>query len=384
MKVCIVGWYGTETIGDRGILAGIFDMLGESYGNFEVRLGSLFPFFTRRTFAEDHEFYKALVPAHFIGEIFESKKIEQLNSAIDWSDIVLIGGGPLMHINDLFMLEYALKRANKRGKKSLVFGCGVGPLFKRRHLPALWGILKYADQVILRDQASLDYLKKLSESKTRKYAHKISVAIDPSVQALLKFKKAAHIKEHQTPYLAVNLRSFPEEYAKTSIAQQVNKSLATFLKKIIENHSDKEIRLIPMHYFHIGNDDRAFMNQLRFAEGIDGVKIQNEPLNLFQTMLEFQQAEACFGMRFHSVVFQTILNGNNYILDYTEPGVGKISGFLKMIDEHGFYSQRYLNLQEDQISEKVVSQDLKTAFEPNLHMLEERLMLLKNALVDAK
>lgn len=345
MKVVIVGWYGTETIGDRAILAGIFDMLSKAFGDFEVKLGSLFPFFTRRTLAEDAEFYHALLEKNLKGELFESKKINDLDQAIKDADLVLIGGGPLMHINDLFMLEYALKRSKKLGKPNMVFGCGVGPLFKKRHIPALWGIMKYADKVILRDQGSLNYMESLSSSKTKTFQEKIQVAIDPSVQAIQSFKEAKHFKENKEPYFAVNLRDFPAEYAKSDIGSQVNQKLSLWLKDLISSNPDKEIRLVPMHYFHIGNDDRAFMNRLKFAENIDGVKVQNEPLNLFETMLEFQEAEACYGMRFHSVIFQTLLNGNNYVLDYTEPKKGKISGFLSSVDSKSFYADRYVNLQ---------------------------------------
>ena len=73
--------------------------------------------------------------------------------------------------------------------------------------------------------------------------------------------------------------------------------------------------------------------------------VQNEPLSLSETMLSFYRAELNIGMRFHSVVLQTILNGNNIILDYTEPNKGKIYGFLKDIDEINFYKDRYWVLQ---------------------------------------
>ena len=50
-------------------------------------------------------------------------------------------------------------------------------------------------------------------------------------------------------------------------------------------------------------------------------------------------------MRYHSVILQTLGNGRNYILDYTEPNKGKIQGFIKDIDKIDFYKERYINLQ---------------------------------------
>jgi len=104
--------------------------------------------------------------------------------------------------------------------------------------------------------------------------------------------------------------------------------------------------MIPMHYFYVGNDDRYFLSKIKFnVNNKENCIVQNKPLSLSETMLSFYKAELSIGMRFHSVVLQTILNGNNIILDYTEPNKGKIYGFLKDIDEISFYRDRYWVLQ---------------------------------------
>ena len=54
----IVGWYGTETIGDRAILAGLVHIFSKVFDEYEIQLGSLFPDFTERTVLEDDEFLR--------------------------------------------------------------------------------------------------------------------------------------------------------------------------------------------------------------------------------------------------------------------------------------------------------------------------------------
>ena len=66
------------------------------------------------------------------------------------------------------------------------------------------------------------------------------------------------------------------------------------------------------------------------------VDVQNRPLSLRDTMEVYRDARYCYGMRFHSVLLQTILNGNYYILDYTDPTKGKIVGLLESL---GIYEQ---------------------------------------------
>ena len=53
MRICAVGWYGTETIGDRAIFAGVLHIFNFFEGNIDVRLGSLYPFYSHRMLMED-------------------------------------------------------------------------------------------------------------------------------------------------------------------------------------------------------------------------------------------------------------------------------------------------------------------------------------------
>ncbi|WP_299130592.1 radical SAM protein [uncultured Winogradskyella sp.] len=51
--VFIVGWYGTETVGDKAILGGIIDYYKAKYTNgLDIVIGSLYPFISERTIKE--------------------------------------------------------------------------------------------------------------------------------------------------------------------------------------------------------------------------------------------------------------------------------------------------------------------------------------------
>lgn len=341
MKVCIIGWYGTETLGDRAILAGILSLLAKQDIKTEVKLGSLFPFFSKRTIAEDFDFYKHISGAgDFKFSLFESKRGSQLEAAIRESDLLIMGGGPLMHINDLFMVDYAFRYSRKKKVPNMLFGCGVGPMFKKRHMSALHGIMNHADLPILRDQMAVEYYKSLKGKAS--VLERIEVLPDPSLQAISDYNQSDHLKE-EGGYIAVNFREFPAEYSK-DVRSGIHEKLEKLLREL---DSKASVQLVPMHYFHIGGDDRKFMNSLKFDLNLEEVEVQNEPINLHQTFQRFERAKACVGMRFHSVVFQTALNGRNIVLDYTEPGKGKISGFLKDWDLMDRFAEgRYVNLQE--------------------------------------
>lgn len=360
MKITVIGWYGTETIGDRGILAGLISFFNQSFEHFELKLGSLNPFFSERTLAEDASFFKDITDKVIKIELFNSKSSKQLLTAIKDSDLVVMGGGPLMDLSELYMVEYAFKKAKKLGVSTAVLGCGVGPLFSKEYRNSVLNIFLNSDLSILRDSKSKEFLEEIFKEFNEKFKEEtISVSFDPAVECTL---KSNHIESSIIPvnslpkpnYIAVNLREFPLEYSGQATGNNINTDLIKFVEELADKFPDKIIKLIPMHYFHIGGDDRIFLNHIARKLDRENIEVQNSPLTLNETIGLFRDADFNIGMRFHSVVLQTIASGKNYVLDYTEPKKGKINGFLRDIDKTDFYINRYICLQEDNISTSMI------------------------------
>jgi polysaccharide pyruvyl transferase WcaK-like protein len=356
MKITIIGWYGTETIGDRAILAGLFSFFNKSYENFEIKLGSLYPFFSERTINEDYSFYKEIIKKDFKIDIFNSKDSNELLKAIKESDLVAMGGGPLMDLDELFMVEYAFKKARKFGVKTALLGCGVGPLFHKKYRKSVLNISLHSDVIILRDNKSKDNLEDIyKEFNTFFNNALVDTSYDPAVECTVEYSKLNKTKQKE--YIAVNLREFPVEYNRENDSKNINEELKLFIKELALKHSNREVRLIPMHYFYIGNDDRVFLNSIALELNLENIKVQNPNLTLKETIEVYQNAYFNVGMRFHSVVLQTIASGRNYVLDYTEPKKGKIFGFLSDIDKNDFYKTRYISLQGDTITADIIKDE---------------------------
>ncbi|CAN2038981.1 Polysaccharide pyruvyl transferase family protein [Candidatus Magnetomoraceae bacterium gMMP-15] len=384
IKITIIGWYGTETIGDRAILFGIIKFLSDVYGNVDIYLGSLYPFFSHRTLAEDYDFYKKFINNSLNITLFDSKKNRELNKAIKHSDLIIMGGGPLMHIDPLFMVEYAFKKAKKLNKKTAILGCGIGPLFTNKHKKSVINICLSSDLIILRDNVSKLYLSDIfKEYEINFNLNLIHISYDPAIQCSLNFLELDNTPiPSEDSYIAVNLRSFPGEYSKKNITDIVNQNLIEIVKYISNTFKTKLIKLIPMHYFHIGTDDREFLNYIALKLNHNNIAVQNKNLNLEETLTIYKNAYLNIGMRFHSVVLQTILNGKNFILDYTEPNKGKIFGFINEIDKQHFYQDRYLPLQEDLSinSTFIDSVDINNKFTFDSRILHDSLTIYKTQL----
>ncbi len=375
MKIAIIGWYGTETIGDRAILAGLFSLFNKSFNKFEVFLGSLYPFFSERTINEDNSFWQKILEKNIEVKLFNSKSVSVLNSYIKKSDLIVMGGGPLMHIPEMAMIEYALKRAKNLGKKTALLGIGVGPLFKKKYKRCLIKIVKHSDLVILRDNISRSCLVDIYKEYNNKIkGDNIFTSFDPSVECAIRFNDLCK-NNKRDDYIAINLRKYPEEYANISNCKLIDNKIVELIKYISENYNDNLIKLIPMHYFHIGGDDREYLNEIKYKLNKENIFVQNSNLNLKETMQVYKNAHINIGMRYHSIVLQTVLRGNNYILDYTDPKYGKISGFINDIDKYGFYRDRYLSLQslDESNIKTLIELSVKSVFDVDYNYLKMKL-----------
>lgn len=335
MVASIIGWYGTETLGDRAIIDGIFCILSKLHSKNEIRIGSLFDFYTERTLQEDINIYTQYADETQIS-IFDSKNSKKLRENITSSDILIVGGGPLMDLEELYILRKSFIIAKRHHVPIIIMGCGIGPLNKENYVNVVKELLVMADEVLLRDEFSLQAANTLIGIN-----NKIKLLGDPAVISIEYYKKKSEV--NRSNYAAINFREYtPQEYGNECY---YSIDIAREIIRCVQKHYEK-VFLVPMHNFSIGGDDRKFLSQLVLNQKYDNVYVMHETMNLYKLYDVFANAEACIGMRYHSVVMQTLLNGNNFVLDYTSPSRGKISGFINSLENKEFYDNRIIKLQK--------------------------------------
>lgn len=327
--ITILGWYGTETLGDRAILDGIFYILSKFTNKLDIRLGSLYPFFSERTLLEDSPLYGEDISV----KIFDTKSKDTLRRNIEESDLVIMGGGPIMDLEELYIVRYGFFYAKKRGIKTSLFGCGIGPLNNGVFIKLTKEILDLSDLCIFRDEYSKEIAEHMSCNKN------MFTICDPAEISVKKFKLLNQCPKSENNSVIINVRRPTMEYGESTFGSI--KYWSNLLNRISDDYEN--VVLLPNHYFFIGGDDREFMNEISYTSNKVNVFVQNNPLTLLETYETISSAYACIGMRYHSILFQTILCGNNYILDYTDHK-GKIRGFLSRVDNSNFYYNRYYNI----------------------------------------
>ncbi|QHI68066.1 polysaccharide pyruvyl transferase family protein [Tichowtungia aerotolerans] len=377
MNVCIIGWYGSETIGDRAILAGILALLAEQSDELTVQLGSLFPFFSERTIREDSPLWNDLTESEINVELFDSTNSGELGRAIQQADLLLLGGGPLMDLREIHMLSYAFRTARSKGVRCGVLGCGVGPLKKKSCVRAVKEILKVADFAVFRDALCLSALEQVGIRKEARFQS----AIDPAAHCAELYRRKGSFGE-SLPRITVNLRALSTDYIGSEGIAQFNQFAEQLVQRISELGVDHDVLLVPHHYFYVGGDDRVFLNRLRFNSGCENIRVQNVPMSLAQTMNLFATSRACVGMRFHAILLMTVFCNHCRIVNYTGKQFGKIQGYLQTVDPTGFFKRgRMVSLPDENLSTSFVDDLLgDEPFELNPSCFSEAVDVYRKAL----
>jgi MoaA/NifB/PqqE/SkfB family radical SAM enzyme/polysaccharide pyruvyl transferase WcaK-like protein len=326
--VLIVGWYGTETAGDKAILWELVRQLQDREKPPErIVVSSLHPFITRYTIQEI-----GLSGVDYI-ETFS----REFESMCETCDEVAVGGGPLMSIDALNHMLYAIIHCRRRHGITWIAGCGIGPLEGKIYLDTVEQMLRLSNRVELRDQASADRAFK-------DYSLQANVVPDPATGFVIAHREIARSGTVQCDDLAADydvacfLREMTSEYAGDLPETEVSSQFARIEQAQFEMIRDlaiagHSVRLFAMHPFAVGGDDRRLARRIyrriqnecgpEVAALVSYAKLPMSPLEILAAMAK---AKFTVAMRFHSALFAEHMGVRYLALDYTCGG--KIHAFL--------------------------------------------------------
>ncbi len=322
LQVLITGWYGTETVGDKAILGGIVEELLGKYGSdIRIIISSFYPLITKRTIME-LDIAADVIPVYS----------RQFVATAKGSDIVIMGGGPLMDLDDLATPLTAFRLAKTGRGKTIIYGCGLGPLTEDKYINAVKEILHLSDEIMLRDQKSIELAKSWLRKKTD-----VTLSGDPAKKYLNRYL-AAGIEPVKRNVLTCYLREWTYEYSRNIsyddfllLKKDFETATANMIKEKAAALGVKEIVFEHMHNFVVGNDDRDFSRYFIRTYFSDYTSIPlryNKYLSTVDSIVASMRSSVYnICMRFHSVVFAHTLCADFLAIDYTRGG--KISNFLK-------------------------------------------------------
>lgn len=319
-KILLCGWYGTETLGDKAIIGGIIESLSSQHSKHLIDIASLEPYVSTHT--------KRQMSSTIQGDVLS---IDEANRHILNGEYktVAIAGGPLMScITRSVELLKLFSTAKSVGAKTVVAGCGVGPVTNDFKDQPIAGILKLADSILLRDMPSRDLARSHFKIDTD-----ISVAVDPAFVWIAK-NTGADTRPTSSRILMA-LRDWPyNEYAKELGEERSRATKLKFERELLDFVDALPDQLVPipfcMHKYTVGGDDRYYHHNLWKDRPAVRRRIDWQHQTPIDDLEQIGSSSGVLAMRFHSVVFALATNRPFLAIDYTRGG--KISGLLRMLN----------------------------------------------------
>lgn len=361
-RVLVCGWYGTETLGDKAIVAGIITGMRAHLGpETRFTIASLNPYITEMTRNQMPELADVDVAS-----------LDHASSISATMDYVVFGGGPMMAIDPLAPMQVLFERARAAGVTTIAAGVGVGPVGRTWLNQSIGRILDLCDVRIYRDEKSRRNALELGVS-----AEQDPVAEDPAYTWLRDVSSSGSPKKDgpakSGKVLLLGLRDFPyrdyaselSEQESLNLKQNYEAVIVDVVQGLMSKHPDLTVRPLPMCTNHFGSDDRWFYRRLFRELAATGVNLDYSLLGPEQSPLHyvsaFQEADTVLAMRFHSLVFGTALGANCVAIDYTM-GRGKVRS---LAEKHNVPMLGMRELESGRLS-RMLSQALEAERHPNL------------------
>jgi polysaccharide pyruvyl transferase WcaK-like protein len=313
--VLIMGWYGRETTGDKAILASLLHNIS---GHSVRILKSTYDIdFSRQTLNEIEAPTVRCLP----------NDIGSFVRALEWVDVVVIGGGPLKESGQ--MLEWATRVAIAKslGKKIMVYGCGIGPLHSAPVRQQVAQILRLADRITLRDAKAVANATELGIP-----ADRVTLAADPAMGLVIPSVKLAG-RNGEPLRIGVSLRRLSKHYAPTGKAIEATRQESAFhdaikhaMRRILQTN-EAHVALVPMA-LRGKDDDRVVLRQMHTELGHDPRISLIDYASPAALLEHFRGFDFFVAMRFHSAVFAMLSGVPLVAIDYDSRG-GKTTGLME-------------------------------------------------------
>lgn len=324
-RVLICGWYGTETLGDKAILAGIVSSLRAEDAGAMFTIASLEPYVTRNTVAQMPELAGV--------EVLDFRAA--IARGADFA-LVAFGGGPVMGVKALAENIGVFRYAAARNIPRLLLGCGVGPIGRGFYRPYLRELLELASVRIYRDEESRQLATALGVNTGADL-----VAEDPALTWLAAQCRATQRSSaDDTRNVVLGLREWPHEqyggspFADERLRQRLDDELGRGLLELLAAAPNVRLVPLPMSTNAAGGDDRWYYRKL-FRESrlprerIDWSTLERE-LTPLEALRHFHAGDCVVGMRFHALVFGVASGVPTLAIDYTL-GRGKVAAFANRV-----------------------------------------------------
>ncbi|MHB1297043.1 MAG: polysaccharide pyruvyl transferase family protein [Gemmatimonadaceae bacterium] len=318
-RVVIVGWWGSETVGDVAILGQLLAECAEVAPELRLTLVSFDLSVSRASLAD-----LGRPDVDLIG----------IGAASGWAMVsgrcLVFGGGPLMESPNMVLWALRAKLVRWAGGRVMIYSCGIGPLRSRRASRAVAALVRTASHVVLRDQASFDWDAALSRQTNA------VVSFDPAFDFArgLRAPRPARRRDR----LALALRVPPARYlGDLDARREAERFLEVLARALNELMRDRPLELVGcvMHTGFADSDDHAVYERLRaLLERPSLLSVVPGRHSLNDVVRALEGSQAALTVRFHGMILALATDTPFVAVDYARPS-GKVSAAASLAGRAG-------------------------------------------------
>ncbi|MCW4005041.1 MAG: polysaccharide pyruvyl transferase family protein [Candidatus Bathyarchaeota archaeon] len=337
-RILIAGYYGLGNIGDELILSGIISSIKKHIENPCFSVITNDPTGTLKLHAVNpvsQSFNRGMVS--FIKNQFVEQEFFNVATAIDSCDVFVLGGGELLQdlkIHYLPILLSLVKAAQIKGKTTVIYGIGAGPIDTKLGKYLCREVLNKVDLVTVRDDKSRVALENCGLRNVTQTADPAFAVEKPSKQELSELLNQSGINPEDRFIGATfcNLLYNDDAYRKT------NGPTFDWTRRqaLLASVFDELARVYPQDllYYPTVHADYTRCLQIRnLMKRIDRVTVMSPDSNFKRVLAFTSSLDMLIGMRLHSLIISSIMGVPFVPLSYSS----KVQSFLDLFGLNKFY-----------------------------------------------
>lgn len=384
-NILIAGYYGLNNIGDEAILSGMISSLNKYIDDAQFSVITNDPFETKKihNVIPVKQSFKEGIPKFAINCVLK-KELYNIFRQIDNCDIFILGGGSLLQDLRIYYLPFLLSMvsyAQKKGKKTVVYGIGAGPIDTALGKRLCHKILGSADLVTVRDSMSKTVLDRCDLQNVIKTA---DPAFGMDISKDLLCSSGTSDEYPKVGFFSTTLYNWLQDSDKHRNHAATADALAKRRKIISELYSDiimmynKDLSFIPT----VKLDEIGYHQIKNSMHGSGDISVVGYSNDLSRTMSLLYKSDLLIGMRLHSLILASIMGVPIVPISYS----GKVKSYLELIG----LDDLYINIEDlgrDSFKYKLINnidQVLNDGFYYTTLLLRESNRLREKALENAR
>lgn len=328
-NILVTGYYGLDNIGDEAVLAGLLNSLKNYIDdpNFFVITNDPAETKILHGVTPVSQSFKQGVAAFIKAQILK-RELYRVYRSIDECDLFILGGGSLLHDLIRYNLPILLSLvylAQKKGKTTVVYGIGAGPIDSEFGKFLCNKVLRNVDLLTVRDMKSrialeICGLDDIIITADPAFAMRIPNRImhrdsytNKCFVSTTSYHKLCNAKYH---YIYKNTQN-------NSLLNLRRKIMADIYDDIIDTYG-KPLLFIPS----VKSDIDGYRNIRLYMRNSKGSEIMEYNNDFNSILMSISSSDFLVGMRLHSLIFATMLGTPLIPIVYDE----KVASYLDKIN----------------------------------------------------